>query len=268
MALQTLTSSGPASTPTGGTDGSSDAPPADLSARNSVPFSFLVAFLALFVVFMGLGLWARRIVLFARRRLGLPVPDAPPPRRRRARPPKPALWDVCPAPDARAPARWAGMQPLAAWYCRAAPPADSEGPQDEPAPTPQWPPPIMHQRMPRRGGVPLMRMPSPAPQASGAPPPPQTLRERMHGAARPFREWWLDIADPMRHTPPKDGLAREAAVDRLQVAVLVLMPSVDHGKPHAASGGLEDLGELAIGIYGTEWDYDSASLDATTETRT
>ena len=85
MALQTLTSSDtavPTSTPTG--DGGDDSAPPDLNARNSVPFSFLVAFLALFVVFMGLGLWARRIVFFARRRLGLPVPE-PAPRRRRAR---------------------------------------------------------------------------------------------------------------------------------------------------------------------------------------
>ena len=109
MAFQTATSSSLAPTSTSnGTSTDTGGGGADLNAKNSVPFSFLIAFLALFVVFMGLGLWARRIVFFARRRMGLPVPE-PPQRRREVKSKKPVLWDVY--PDKRAqPARWASIE--------------------------------------------------------------------------------------------------------------------------------------------------------------
>lgn len=109
MALQTPTptSSDVNVTATGMPSGSSDPNPpdsADLNTKNSVPFSFLIAFLALFVVFMGMGLWARRIVFYARRRMGLPVPE-PPQKQQDVKSRKPVLWDVY--PDMRKqPDRW------------------------------------------------------------------------------------------------------------------------------------------------------------------
>jgi len=256
MALQTLTTTdtnaAPTSTSTsdpGGID-----PSEDLNSHNSVPFSFLVAFLALFVCFMGLGLWARRIVFFARRRLGLPVPD-PPQRYQRARPRKPMLWDVY--PDGRVqPEKWEGIGPLSSWYCREVPVV--EIPQEDPELTRPWPPPsLMHQRMPRRGGVPIMSItPMPSPSE-----PRQSPRDRVNPARR-LKEWWLDLVDPMRHSPQKDGLGDKGQVDQLQVAVFISMPSPDDGKLSATTrGGVEQLGELSIGIAGMPWNYDDSVLD-------
>lgn len=70
----------------------------DLNTANSIPFSFLIAFLALFVAFMIIGLWARRISIYMRRRLGLPVPE-PPARRTAPKQARPIIWDVdvCPS---------------------------------------------------------------------------------------------------------------------------------------------------------------------------
>ena len=124
MALQTRTSTMSSSPntalPAAGTP-SSDPDPgegASLNTKNSVPFSFLIAFLALFVVFMGMGLWARRIVFFARRRMGLPVPE-PPPRQRDIKPRKPVLWDVY--PDKRRQAeRWHAIT-VSTRFCRSVP---------------------------------------------------------------------------------------------------------------------------------------------------
>lgn len=110
-----------------------------------------------------------------------------------------------------------------------------------------------------------MPPPSPHPQPSA---PRRSLRDRIH-PRQSLRDWWLDIVDPMRHTPSKDAaLESKSAVDELQVAVFILMPSQEHGKPLHVGGGLEQLGELTIGIAGTPWDYDSSALDTTTETRT
>ena len=115
MALQTVTTTdtGSVPSPTGTQPVAlpvpSDTPTNDLNTRNSVPFSFLIAFLALFVVFMGMGLWARRIVFFARRQLGLPVPDEIPYRRQVSRAQRPVLWDVYPDKFAQS-EKWEGIQ--------------------------------------------------------------------------------------------------------------------------------------------------------------
>ena len=97
MALQTVSISSTAavvaaSATSTSNSGSTDN---DLNGRNSIPFSFLVAFLALFVIFMTLGLCARRIIYHIRLQLGLPVPL---PRRRvlEVKRVKPVLWDVYP----------------------------------------------------------------------------------------------------------------------------------------------------------------------------
>lgn len=261
MALQTLTSTVTAAPSSTASTAATDDPPDNLNSRNSVPFSFLVAFLALFVAFMGLGLWARRIVFFVRRRLGLPVPE-PPQRRHHARPKKPVLWDVC--PDGRVqPDTWEGMEPLSSWYCRDVPVVETR--QEDPEYVPAWPPvpPIMQQRMPRRGGVPILNMPPP-PSPSQSPPRP--WRDRIHPVTS-LRNWWLDLLDPMRHVPQKNGTIGKGAVDQLQVAVFISMPSPVRGKRVSTYGGLEALGEIAIGIAGTPWDYDESVLNKP-ETRT
>ncbi|EKM57591.1 uncharacterized protein PHACADRAFT_251287 [Phanerochaete carnosa HHB-10118-sp] len=258
MALQTLTATTANAAPTNTV--ASDPDGDDLNTRNSVPFSFLVAFLALFVCFMGLGLWARRIVFFARRRLGLPVPELPQ-RRQRIRPRKPVLWDMYPDGCVQ-PEKWEGMEPLSSWFCREVPVV--EVPYEDPELTQPWPPQSpMHQRMPRRGGVPVMDI-APTPSPSGSP---RLPRDRMHPIQN-LKEWWLDLVDPMRHSPPKDGLGDKGQVDQLQVAVLISMPSLDRGIPPATNnGGVEQLGELSIGIVGMPWNHDDSALDLP-ETRT
>jgi hypothetical protein len=112
MAFQTATSSSLAADPTSTQAQTNNTDPgdgADLDTRNSVPFSFLIAFLALFVVFMGMGLWARRIVFFARRRMGLPVPEEQPFKRQVARLKRPVLWDVYPEKQFRL-EKWQGFE--------------------------------------------------------------------------------------------------------------------------------------------------------------
>ncbi|KAI0090421.1 hypothetical protein BDY19DRAFT_905416 [Irpex rosettiformis] len=92
-----------------------DADPTDLG-RNSIPFSFLVAFLALFVAFMGIGLFARRFVYFLRLRLGLSVPE---PRERKGgkktKKERPVLWDVY-VPSTREGGRWRDIKPLSCYF--------------------------------------------------------------------------------------------------------------------------------------------------------
>ena len=115
MALQTVASSatanppGATSTPPPNPDANNDE--GQINGRNSIPFSFLVAFLVLFVAFMVLGLWARRVNHWVRRRLGLPIPE-PRPRKSTFKLRKPAIWDVYPEKGAapQAVASWSGIQ--------------------------------------------------------------------------------------------------------------------------------------------------------------
>ena len=71
----------------------------------------------------------------------------------------------------------------------------------------------------------------------------------------------------MRHSPQKGSLGTEDKVDQLQVAMFISMPSQDHGKLTASSGGAGRLGELAIGIADLPWSYDDSALNIS-ETRT
>ncbi|PSR75959.1 hypothetical protein PHLCEN_2v8764 [Hermanssonia centrifuga] len=105
MAMHTFTSS---TTPAPDPTTTSQPVPPDVDARNSIPFSFLIAFLALFVAFMAMGLWARRIIFIVRRRLGLPIPE-PPQRRTDSKPKRPMVWDICPG-KGRESIRWDTMQ--------------------------------------------------------------------------------------------------------------------------------------------------------------
>lgn len=67
----------------------------------------------------------------------------------------------------------------------------------------------------------------------------------------------------MRHAPHKGMGDGKGKVDALQVAVFVLMPS----QPGAKSRGLDQLGEMSIGIAGTPWEHDDSVLELH-ETRT
>lgn len=108
MALQTLSSSATAAEGTSTGTSNSGFSDSELNGRNSIPFSFLVAFLALFVAFMTIGLCARRIVYYVRLQLGLPVP-LPPQRMQVVKPKKPELWDVYPERGIDS-GRWANME--------------------------------------------------------------------------------------------------------------------------------------------------------------
>lgn len=269
MALQTLTSSSAFPTSTADSSGSDGDDGNDLGSRNSVPFSFLIAFLALFVAFMGLGLWARRIVFFARRRLGLPVPDETTMRRQVVRPKKPVLWDIYPDKEAHA-EKWEAMEvsisaspfeililkcsvkPLSVWYCREVPVKPTR-PAYEP-PEPSWPPPAPTARsLPRMRGPGVMVIEPPTIPSSG----PRSWRDHLH-AFDGVKEWWLDLADPMRHELPKNVIATKP--EEVQVAVFVAMPS-QHSIPDTHRRGAEQVGEVAIGISGTRWHYEDRFPD-------
>lgn len=62
----------------------------------------------------------------------------------------------------------------------------------------------------------------------------------------------------MRHAPHKGMIDGKGRVEALQVAVFVSMPC----RPTEKSEGLEQLGEVAIGIAGTPWDHNESVLDA------
>lgn len=261
MAFQTSTSS-PLAPTSSSNSTSTDPGGADLNARNSVPFSFLIAFLALFVVFMGLGLWARRIVFFARRRMGLPVPEQPQ-SKREARSKRPVLWDVYPDKHAQ-PGRWASVEPLSTWYCRDAPPPPLC--EHTPVVQPGWPPNFGQPVPPalsRGPGRAIALAPPPLPSPSlPSPFARRSLRARFVPLDS-LREWWLDLTNPMRHAPPKGADGAKGRIDSLQVAVFVAMPSRPAGQPR----GLAQLGEMAIGIAATRWEHGEAVRDAD-ETRT
>ena len=275
MAFQTLTSTDVASPSSTALNnlGSSDG--ADLNNRNSVPFSFLIAFLALFVVFMGLGLWARRIVFFARRRLGLPVPDEQPFRRQVARPKRPVLWDVY--PDQRVqPKKWErfqvsilalyvccmcthALQPLSLWSCKEVPVDEHKSMSayvPEPPPWPPAPPALRSLPRTRGPGVMIVEPPS-APPSS--PRGPRTLREHFQ-AFDDLKEWWLDIAHPMRHMQAKTETT-EKKPEEVHVAVFIAMPShrVTLSK-RVSGGGAEQLGEIALGISSCAWEYGDTAV--------
>lgn len=70
--------------------------PVDLTGNSSLPFSFLITFIAIFLFFLGCGLGSRRVTRQLRRNLGLQItPVSAPPSRQENE--KPILWDVYPS---------------------------------------------------------------------------------------------------------------------------------------------------------------------------
>ncbi|KAI0763193.1 hypothetical protein BC629DRAFT_1597099 [Irpex lacteus] len=150
MAIQTATSTSSTadSTPstttssTNSTTTTNNSNPNDLG-RNSIPFSFLVAFLALFVAFMGIGLFAKRLIYFIRLRLGLPIPE-PNARRKvpKAKKEKPVLWDVYPEKrntSEEGDGRWRNIKPLSCYFLRDVPQSDTSPSTSSPTTSPNPP---------------------------------------------------------------------------------------------------------------------------------
>jgi hypothetical protein len=77
-----------------------------------------------------------------------------------------------------------------------------------------------------------------------------------------FREWWLDLVNPMRHSPPKHAATMSSRPNEVQVAVFVAMPSQRSAPSGDVSGrGVEQLGEMSIGISGTSWPHEDSFAD-------
>ncbi|KAI0346627.1 hypothetical protein BDW22DRAFT_1426066 [Trametopsis cervina] len=282
MALQTLSSAPPpAPTFVNGTNpnNSNDNKTGDPHdpTRNSIPFSFLVAFLALFVAFMGIGLFARRILYAIRLRLGLPVPEV---RQRSLRPKrtKPVLWDVYPERRGEV-GKWNAMEPLSCWLVR-----------EEPQPVTPDPPPV---EIPRRPHIELLnhglvgsgRMaiaPLPFPPSPSPSPTPGHRSHTHHTTTdNPIRDFIngaraLFTSAPIKSDPEDTG--DEKPYSGMRVAVLVAMPSEDRkwrekmvrGRMSTSTAGtsscsqdevdLAHLGEVSLGIADMPWNWEEQVL--------
>lgn len=104
MAIQSSTGSvSPTSTSTGT---NTDNGPKPLNPSSSIPFSFLIAFIALFLFFLGCGLGTRRVAWALRRGFGLDDLDNDGGHRKKRRElRKPEIWDVWPE-ELKAEGKW------------------------------------------------------------------------------------------------------------------------------------------------------------------
>ncbi|KAI0355822.1 hypothetical protein OH77DRAFT_1424078 [Trametes cingulata] len=226
---------------------SSTGTPIDLSGNSSLPFSFLITFIAIFLFFLGCGLGSRRVTRQLRRNLGLQItpasgtssPDKPLE--------KPILWDVYPS-DSLLPLNyavggsrsayryaWENLSPLNATYVRASPPSVQGGATahrpPEPPPPPRW--------VPGRGMIrsfaatPALARPlpphlnSPTPSRRAARTLPE-VRWRGHRLpellARPFLPPGTEQRE-IRFGADEDASEKKQPVHALQIAVLIAMPS-------------------------------------------
>ena len=110
MALQSFAAAN--STETGQPAATNFPPPPNnnaLTPGSSIPFSFLIAFIALFLFFLGCGLGTRRAAVVLRRNLGLEDPAVSGSRRKEVV--RPVIWDAWPEMDQRnACEKWTTMQ--------------------------------------------------------------------------------------------------------------------------------------------------------------
>ncbi|KAI0754288.1 hypothetical protein C8Q80DRAFT_358760 [Daedaleopsis nitida] len=162
-------------------------PPTTSNPSSSLPFSFLVTFVAIFLFFLGCGLGSRRVTRTLRRNLGLEVTGLGSPRAATIARERPLIWDVFPcdslsvlsdssSKDAKGPSGgtgaaavhiWSTLIPLCATYVRpshAAPPSTSPSPSSPYPNAPQSP--LAQSTL---YPLPLARDPAP-------PPPPTMLR--------------------------------------------------------------------------------------------
>ncbi|KAI0694028.1 hypothetical protein BC835DRAFT_1415538 [Cytidiella melzeri] len=280
MALQTLTSSAPQSTETVTATSSTDPPgttddgnPGSLG-RNSIPFSFLVAFLALFVAFMGIGLFARRLVNFVRLQLGLPVTE-PRPRQLRSKRPKPVLWDVYPE-QSKDICKWRDMDPLSGWFLR-----ENSGLLDAEAIAQAPAEPISHapfMTFVATGRMSIAAVPVPPPPVVFR--PPSTHLSNRLPTRNPIRALLASIRGLTRSPVQPDPLPDKdkPSIESLRVAVLVAMPSEERRWREKASRnrestassstseggeewGIGQFGEMSLGIADVPWTWPDSALD-------
>ncbi|KAI0821896.1 hypothetical protein BC628DRAFT_786141 [Trametes gibbosa] len=257
-ATSTSASSSSSSTTTSGTAGM----PATLMGSSSLPFSFLITFIAIFLFFLGCGLGSRRVTRELRRNLGLQITPAIPPSSSQTAE-KPALWDICPShpvsptkseeEEGRPAYRytWENLSPLSVTYVRS-PVSASESdasahPEPEPPPRPPW---TAASFFTGRG---LMRTLAAGPALARPPPPhlsthgaPRSIpvmqpevRWRGHRLpqfiARPLLPPGMELRVVTKDiTGPAPG--GECTISALQVGVLIAMPSPEASRARGAHG--------------------------------
>ncbi|KAI0367400.1 hypothetical protein BV20DRAFT_970585 [Pilatotrama ljubarskyi] len=247
---------------------SSTGTPIDLSGNSSLPFSFLITFVAIFLFFLGCGLGSRRVTRQLRRNLGLQITPASGTSSLDQPLEKPILWDVYPS-DSLLPLKheaggsraaygyaWENLSPLNATYVRT--PLFSGGseatghPPHEPPPPPRW--------IPGRG---MMRSFASTPSLA-RPLPPQInsyTPSRRATRIQPEVRWRGHRLPPFLARPllppgmerreirsgPIEDTSETAPVRALQIAVLIAMPS-----PAAPRAGGARSGSMASAQTGKE----------------
>ncbi|KAK7676813.1 hypothetical protein QCA50_020219 [Cerrena zonata] len=137
MAIQSSTGSvSPTSTSTGT---NTDNGPKPLNPSSSIPFSFLIAFIALFLFFLGCGLGTRRVAWALRRGFGLDDLDNDGGHRKKRRElRKPEIWDVWPE-ELKAEGKWDCVRPLSAKLLFVSSKVDTSTSPSNPIPQPTSP---------------------------------------------------------------------------------------------------------------------------------
>ncbi|KAH9852368.1 hypothetical protein C2E23DRAFT_922165 [Lenzites betulinus] len=265
---------------------SSAGAPVNLMGSSSLPFSFLITFIAIFLFFLGCGLGSRRVTRQLRRNLGLQITPAIPPSSSQAAE-KPAIWDICPS-HPRIPTKsedggghpahryaWENLSPLSATYVRTPVSANeldgSAHPEPEPPPRPWW---TASSLFTSRG---LMRTLAASP-ALARPPPPHLAgpgAPRRVAVVQPEVHWRghrlpqfiaRPLLPPGMHARvvtkdvPERAPGAEGSIDALQVGVVIAMPSPaasqarrarakeSDGGGKMADGSGAEIGEIEVSL--------------------
>ncbi|OSD05136.1 hypothetical protein PYCCODRAFT_1450689 [Trametes coccinea BRFM310] len=257
MAFQTSSSASTTSTSSSSqtpASGSMSMPP-NLDGNSSLPFSFLITFIAVFLFFLGCGLGSRRVTRQLRRNLGLQIAQSPSPSTSRINE-KPLLWDVFLSdPPSRPKSEgatdryaWENLSPLSATYVRTSSGERNGGSRlaAEPPPHPRWRTTAF--LAPGRG---FMRSLATTPSLARPPPfqhPDTPIRPRTTPRIPEMR--WRGhrlpdfIARPLLPPPEPEEvhgswdtveLESKSPVRGLEVAVVISMPSVDRAKSRKRS---------------------------------
>ncbi|KAI9069093.1 hypothetical protein FKP32DRAFT_1560388 [Trametes sanguinea] len=252
MAFQTSSSASTTATSSSSqtpASGSMGMPP-NLDGNSSLPFSFLITFIAVFLFFLGCGLGSRRVTRQLRRNLGIQVSRSATISTSRLSE-KPLLWDVYLTDPPSRPQyegstdryAWENLSPLSATYVRTATGEQNGGtrPEVEPPPPPRWGTTAF--LAPGRG---FMRSLATTPSLARPPPfqHPHTPARPRTSTRIPELRWRGHrlpdfIARPLL-PPPEPGevheivetveLESKSPVRGLEVAVLISMPSPDRAR--------------------------------------
>ncbi|KAI0641320.1 hypothetical protein C8Q79DRAFT_929850 [Trametes meyenii] len=259
--------------------------PVNLSGNSSLPFSFLITFIAIFLFFLGCGLGSRRVTRRLRRNLDLQITPLATSSSSRVRE-KPVLWDVCPSYyplDAKSTVgadhlacryAWENLTPLSSTYVRTPMPAGerSPGAQPDAVPRARFPWGSTTSIFPGRGmmrtlaATPALARPLPPHVAPPAPPrrPAQSQPEvRWRGhllpqfIARPLLPPNMlrrDIGNVLEECVVED----KSPVQAIEVVVLISMPSPEGAKARR-------LASKATEADGLDSDDGKMSVDAEIE---